>query len=533
MTRKLILGIVCLVASVVAAAPAEAVLDGRNGRIAFTSGREGINDNLAQLYLLNTLAPGPLGNPFSIPGTQNRNPSWSPDRSKVVFAAGTPGPPETEDFDLFVKDFETGTVTPLDGTQLGDGLSSDHPAWSPDSTRIAYEHQRADNSSDRDIKVKTFGSAAPAVSLTDGAITEFEPAWSPDSQTVYYAKQSGGPPVNFDIVKRPAAGGPEAPVRTDQMVDEYQPAISADGKKICYTRASSPQNKATANIIVADFPSMDGAQTHSPDNTRADTDCAFSPDGTKIVYTNGSASQASLVMKRVGDLASQPVVADDIGSNNYDGDADWAPDGSPDCPDTAVTTPVNTPVTIELECTDTGPAYERTDPNGFVATGGAPRNGTTSDDQPLANPSTVLYTPNPGFVGTDRIEYSSFDAFGFGTDSGTVAIQVTAPGGGGDGDGGGDGGGGSGTDARPKCAGTVATIAGSAGRDVLRGTRRADVIAALGGNDRVEGLRGNDLVCGGRGRDRLLGGRGRDRLIGGRGHDTCLGGPGRDRISCP
>ena len=83
------------------------------------------------------------------------------------------------------------------------------------------------------------------------------------------------------------------------------------------------------------------------------------------------------------------------------------------------------------------------------------------------------------------------------------------------------------------CAGRPATIVGTTGRDLLRGTRRADVIAALGGNDRVEGLRGNDVVCGGRGNDRLIGGRGRDRLIGGRGRDTCLGGPGRDRISCP
>jgi subtilisin-like proprotein convertase family protein len=83
------------------------------------------------------------------------------------------------------------------------------------------------------------------------------------------------------------------------------------------------------------------------------------------------------------------------------------------------------------------------------------------------------------------------------------------------------------------CAGRPATIAGTAGRDLLRGMRRADVIAALGGNDRVKGLRGNDLVCGGPGRDVLIGGRGRDRLIGGRGRDRCLGGPGFDRISCP
>jgi hypothetical protein len=87
--------------------------------------------------------------------------------------------------------------------------------------------------------------------------------------------------------------------------------------------------------------------------------------------------------------------------------------------------------------------------------------------------------------------------------------------------------------AKRNCAGKQATIVGTAGRDLLRGTRRADVIAALGGIDRVVGLSGNDIVCGGRGADLLIGGRGRDRLIGGRGRDTCFGGPGRDRVSCP
>ena len=83
----------------------------------------------------------------------------------------------------------------------------------------------------------------------------------------------------------------------------------------------------------------------------------------------------------------------------------------------------------------------------------------------------------------------------------------------------------------PLCAGKAATIVGTAGRDTLRGTRRADVIVALGGNDRISGLRGNDVVCGGRGRDLLSGGRGRDRLSGGPQRDTCIGGAARDRAS--
>jgi uncharacterized delta-60 repeat protein len=102
----------------------------------------------------------------------------------------------------------------------------------------------------------------------------------------------------------------------------------------------------------------------------------------------------------------------------------------------------------------------------------------------------------------------------------------------------------------PRCAGREATIVGTPGRDVLRGTRRADVIVALAGDDVVRAGAGDDLVCGGSGRDRLLGQRGADRLLGeggrdrllggpgadilrgGAGRDACLGGLGRDRAAC-
>jgi uncharacterized delta-60 repeat protein len=80
----------------------------------------------------------------------------------------------------------------------------------------------------------------------------------------------------------------------------------------------------------------------------------------------------------------------------------------------------------------------------------------------------------------------------------------------------------------PRCAGEEATIVGTPGRDVLRGTRRADVIVALAGDDVVRAGAGDDLVCGGPGRDRLLGARGADRLLGQGGRDRLLGGPGAD-----
>ena len=87
------------------------------------------------------------------------------------------------------------------------------------------------------------------------------------------------------------------------------------------------------------------------------------------------------------------------------------------------------------------------------------------------------------------------------------------------------------TAATPRCAGKPATIVGTAGRDVLRGTPRADVILALGGRDMVRAARGNDTVCAGAGNDRVLGQAGRDRLIGGAGNDRLIGGAGADRLT--
>ena len=60
----------------------------------------------------------------------------------MVFSAGTPGTLATEQYDLFVQDFVNGHDHPARRDRGGaDNLSSDHAAWSPDGTKIAYEHQ--------------------------------------------------------------------------------------------------------------------------------------------------------------------------------------------------------------------------------------------------------------------------------------------------------------------------------------------------------------------------------------------------------
>jgi Ca2+-binding RTX toxin-like protein len=83
----------------------------------------------------------------------------------------------------------------------------------------------------------------------------------------------------------------------------------------------------------------------------------------------------------------------------------------------------------------------------------------------------------------------------------------------------------------PRCHGRRATIIGTSGDDVLRGTPQRDVIWGGPGNDTISGSLGNDLICGGGGDDLIHGGRGNDELYGGSGSDRVIGDLGDDKAS--
>jgi Ca2+-binding RTX toxin-like protein len=72
---------------------------------------------------------------------------------------------------------------------------------------------------------------------------------------------------------------------------------------------------------------------------------------------------------------------------------------------------------------------------------------------------------------------------------------------------------------------------GTAGRDVIVGSRFGDRISGARGRDRIEGKAGADCVSGGAGADRVAGQGGRDRVTGGGGQDRLSGGDGRDRLT--
>lgn len=111
-------------------------------------------------------------------------------------------------------------------------------------------------------------------------------------------------------------------------------------------------------------------------------------------------------------------------------------------------------------------------------------------------------------------------------------------------------------DDTPTCKGKPATIVAAAGQPT-RGTKGADVIAGTDGKDKIKGGGGDDTICGFSGKDKvaaaggddvvigalgpdalkggggddlLIGGGGKDKVAGGPGDDKLVGGPGMDRL---
>ena len=74
----------------------------------------------------------------------------------------------------------------------------------------------------------------------------------------------------------------------------------------------------------------------------------------------------------------------------------------------------------------------------------------------------------------------------------------------------------------------MATINGTALRDILNGTSLSDTLNGLGGDDTLKGLGGGDGLYGGLGNDKLFGGGGADALFGNEGADQLYGEAGAD-----
>ena len=399
-------------------------IPGPTGKITFTSGRASIGipvpdagDGDARIWV----ADFPFGTPAQVTTlpavTQHRHPSWSPDHSKIVYAAGVKF---SGTYALWIVDLKTGAQKEFVPAAAG----QDRPSWSPDGTRIAY-------GSAGNLWVKDADAAAgdPAEQLTSGGAVEERPVWSPDGGTLYYNLGVAG---NRDLyAKSPVTlAGAETGVLTDATKDDWQPALSPDGKRLCFLRG---QQDNTADIWTVNV-SGSAPAAFAANVGIGELNCVWSPDGTRILYTEGIFGAGEIRSRNInkGDFnlhAGYNVAA------HFDGNADWATNFTPTCDAKNAGVGINGFVSITLSCTDPdsgfGKAPPTPDPLGDseMEIASSPKNGTIGS---LDN-GKVIYTPNKDFKGADSFTYTGEDDEST-SQPATVTIQVANPptGGGGD-----------------------------------------------------------------------------------------------------
>ena len=141
---------------------------------------------------------------------QHRHPNWSPDHSKIAYAAGTAFSP-TSHYAIWIADLKTGDQTEF--VPAADG--QDRPTWSPDGTKIAY-------GSGGNIFVKNIAPGSQPVQITIGT-TDQRPVWSPDGNTLYFNRGAAG---NRDIYR-------VTPVSPDGTVTGRSPTRPTTGSRRC------------------------------------------------------------------------------------------------------------------------------------------------------------------------------------------------------------------------------------------------------------------------------------------------------------
>lgn len=153
-------------------------------------------------------------------------PTWSPDGTKLAFAAG----------DLYVISVSAaggGTPTRL----TTGGLNPRNITWSADATRLAFNSwpcpdDYADNYPCEGSELYVVSLAGPQLKrLTDNDRHDADPTWSPDgAQLVYETRPTPG--GDRHLYRIAVAGGPPTPLVAGG--DSTDPAWSPDGALIAY-----------------------------------------------------------------------------------------------------------------------------------------------------------------------------------------------------------------------------------------------------------------------------------------------------------
>ena len=239
------------------AKPAEAAFPGDNGKIVFTSDRDGNNE----IYAINPDGANPVNLTHS-PG-DDISAAPSPDGKKIVFVSLRDGNSE-----IYTMDADGSNQT-----RLTDNPAIElWPAFSPDGSKIAFTSFRDGN---HEIYTMDAADGSDQVNITNHPASDRGPAWSPDGSQIAFSSRRDG---NSEVYTMDADGS-DPKNRSENPAYDSSAQWSPDGSRIAFYT----ERDGNSEIYAMNADGTD--QTNLTNDTGVlDDSPAFSPDGTKIAF---------------------------------------------------------------------------------------------------------------------------------------------------------------------------------------------------------------------------------------------------------
>jgi TolB protein len=287
-------------ASVTPASYLPLVMKPRMQQIAFISNRAGNNE----IYLINANGSEQINltnNP-----SEDHDPSWSPDGSRVLFLSNRDDPTIDQ---LYLMGADGSNQSRLTNEPRG----AHYPAWSPDGTMIVYS---AIHDGSSDISVVDINGASHGI-LVHAPYFPFTPVWSPDGKKLAFRAANAMYVINSDGSGQQLISGDLTRFDQPWFPDSARLAFSA-----IFTRATCV-SYPLSEIVVAN---ADGSNQKRLTSGNAPceaqtvkTGVAVSPDGAKIKFETGD------IYVLRADGADLKNITNTTTGNAF---AQWSPDGT-------------------------------------------------------------------------------------------------------------------------------------------------------------------------------------------------------------